>query len=344
GRLQLPIPGGLLAVLVGIALAWSTGLLKLDPTTWTEQLAQVGWRPPHLELAALWQARGQLLPWLGVIVPMGLFNLLGSLQNLESAEAAGDRYPVRSSLLINGLGTISAAALGGCFPTTLYIGHPAWKAMGARIGYSWLNGLVMGSACLLGLFGLIAQVVPIEAGMAIVLYIGLVIAAQAFQATPPAHAPAVALGLLVAVPLFLLDAPLAVTAILGTLVPWLGLAGWPISIVAARLSAPYLEPLLTDLIRVEGISQALAWGIPFIVVVVLWFAFSSLVSPGLSKAGLGGLDRWLGFLFGLPVRHRFRDAEVIVQRPSISAFEELVIGFVIAWRITSVISCDSTSK
>ena len=35
------------------------------------------------------------------------------------------------------------------------------------------------------------------------------------------------------------------------------------------------------------------------IVVILWFAFSSLVSPGLSKAGLGGLDRWLGFLFGL---------------------------------------------
>ena len=48
----------------------------------------------------------------------------------------------------------------------------------------------------------------------------------------------------------------------------MGLAGWPVSIVAAKLSAPYLEPVLTDLIRVEGISQALAWGIPFIVVVV----------------------------------------------------------------------------
>ena len=79
----------------------------------------------------------------------------------------------------------------------------------------------------------------------------------------------------------------------------MGLAGWPISIVAARLTAPYLEPLLIDMITVEGISSALAWGIPFIVVVVLWFAFSSVVSPGLSKAGLGGLDRWLGFLFGL---------------------------------------------
>lgn len=79
----------------------------------------------------------------------------------------------------------------------------------------------------------------------------------------------------------------------------MGLAGWPISIVAARLTAPAIEPILTEAIRVEGISQALAWGIPFIVVVVLWFAFSSLVSPGLSKAGLGGLDRWLGFLFGV---------------------------------------------
>ena len=79
----------------------------------------------------------------------------------------------------------------------------------------------------------------------------------------------------------------------------MGLAGWPISIVAARLTSPYIEPILTDTIRVEGISQALAWGIPFIIVVVLWFAFSSLVSPGLSKAGLGGLDRWLGFFFGM---------------------------------------------
>ncbi|MFT5340133.1 MAG: AGZA family xanthine/uracil permease-like MFS transporter [Cyanobium sp.] len=196
GRLQLPIPGGLLAVLVGMALAWGTGLIKLDPQTWSNQVAQVGLKLPHLELGALWQARGQLVPWLGVIVPMGLFNLLGSLQNIESAEAAGDRYPVRSSMLINGIGTIAAAALGSCFPTTIYIGHPGWKAMGARIGYSWLNGVVMAIACLLGLFGVVSQLVPIEAGMAIVLYIGLVIAAQAFQATPSAHAPAVALGLL----------------------------------------------------------------------------------------------------------------------------------------------------
>ena len=196
GKLRLPIPGGLLAIVVGILLASMTGLLDTDVSVWSRQLDLVGWHPPMFQLAELWQARQQLLPWLGVIIPMGLFNVLGSLQNIDSAEAAGDRYPVRSSLLCNGLGTVVAAVFGSCFPTTIYIGHPAWKAMGARIGYSWLDGIVVAVCCFLGLFGLIGQLIPIEAGMAIVLYIGLVMAAQAFQATPRSHAPAVALGLM----------------------------------------------------------------------------------------------------------------------------------------------------
>jgi AGZA family xanthine/uracil permease-like MFS transporter len=196
GKIRLPIPGGLLAVIVGTLLAWSTGMLQVDAATWQTNLSSVGIHLPVPQIGALWEARSQLLPWLGVTIPMGLFNVLGSLQNLESAEAAGDRYPEKPSLLINGIGTAVAALLGSCFPTTIYIGHPGWKAMGARLGYSWLNGLVMGLGCLLGLFGLVGQLVPIEAGMAIVLYIALVIGAQAFQVTPARHAPAVALGLM----------------------------------------------------------------------------------------------------------------------------------------------------
>ncbi len=196
GRVRLPLPGGLLAVLVGMVLAGATGLIQIDAASWATNARPVGLHLPWPRLGDLWAGRQQLLPWIGVTVPMGLFTVLGSLQNLESADAAGDRYPVRSSLLINGLSSIVVASLGACFPTTLYIGHPGWKAMGARIGYSWLTGLVMGLGCLLGLFGLVGQLVPIEAGMAIVLYIGVVMAAQAFEATPRSHAPAVVLGLL----------------------------------------------------------------------------------------------------------------------------------------------------
>jgi AGZA family xanthine/uracil permease-like MFS transporter len=69
-------------------------------------------------------------------------------------------------------------------------------AQRARAGYSTLNGLFFTLVCLFGLLGYIAHAIPIDAGMAIVLWIGIVITAQAFQATPREHAPAVVIGLL----------------------------------------------------------------------------------------------------------------------------------------------------
>ena len=127
---------------------------------------------------------------------MALFNVIGSLQNLESAEAAGDRYDTRSSLLVNGFGSIVAACLGNPFPTTIYIGHPGWKAMGARWGYSILNGVVITVLCLIGGVTLVLKVVPMEAMIGILLWIGMIITAQAFQEVPRKHSVAVALGLM----------------------------------------------------------------------------------------------------------------------------------------------------
>ena len=139
---------------------------------------------------------GHLVPYLSVIVAMSLFNVLGSLQNIESAEAAGDSYDTRSSLTVNGIGSLAAALFGSAFPTTIYIGHPGWKALGARAGYSVLNGMFVTLISLTGTLAWIAWAIPIDAGMAIVLWIGMMIIAQAFQATPREHAPAVVVGLL----------------------------------------------------------------------------------------------------------------------------------------------------
>ncbi|MCP4250661.1 MAG: NCS2 family permease [bacterium] len=206
-RFPLGLPGGLLAILVGTALAW------LLPGDW------LGRQMSAAAVTEAWQNRGfhlpvfcggalldalrshttEMLGYLSVIVPMGLFNVAGSLQNIESAEAAGDRYPTGPSLAVNGLGTIVAALFGSCFPTTIYIGHPGWKGLGARAGYSSLNGLVVTVLALTGTIALVSRVIPIEAGIAIVLWIGVVITAQAYQATPRNHAPAVAVGLFPAI-------------------------------------------------------------------------------------------------------------------------------------------------
>ena len=187
------LPGGLVAVLLGTVLAWVTGIAP-------------GAEPPRAAAFFLPQstlgdllagfAAGHMLAYFSVILPMGLFGLVGSLQNIESAEAAGDPYATAPSLAANGIGTIAAALFGSCFPTTIYIGHPGWKAMGARAGYSVLNAVFATIVCLTGTVAHIAWAVPVEVGIAIVLWIGIVITAQAFQATPPEHAPAVVVGLL----------------------------------------------------------------------------------------------------------------------------------------------------
>jgi AGZA family xanthine/uracil permease-like MFS transporter len=208
-RVSLPfrIPGGAWALLFGTLLAWLSTYIPgaptpVDPAALRPAFATIGFYPPLPLLGDLWAGLSDPLTLrflVPVIIPMGLFNVLGSLQNLESAEAAGDSYPTAPSLAVNGIGSIVAAAFGSCFPTTIYIGHPGWKALGARSGYSILNGVFFCVIALGGLSNAIAALIPVEAGMAIVLWIGIVITAQAFVASKPEHAPAVALGLFPAI-------------------------------------------------------------------------------------------------------------------------------------------------
>src|SRR5690606_2159175 len=86
-----------------------------------------------------------------------------------------------------------------CFPTTIYIGHPGWKGLGARAGYSTLNGIVITALCFTGTVAVVQAAVPLASGIAIVLWIGIIITAQAFQATPQRQAPAAAIGLFPAI-------------------------------------------------------------------------------------------------------------------------------------------------
>ena len=80
---------------------------------------------------------------------------------------------------------------------------------------------------------------------------------------------------------------------------FLGLLGWVVSVVVANYTKPLLEDPIADLIKADGLSAALAWGLPFAATVIIWFLLASLLSPGLTRAGLGSLDRWLGVIFGV---------------------------------------------
>jgi AGZA family xanthine/uracil permease-like MFS transporter len=67
--------------------------------------------------------------------------------------------------------------------------------MGGRIGYSAATGVMVILLSWLGIISVLLALVPVVAISPILLYIGMLIGAQAFQTTPVKHAPAIVLAL-----------------------------------------------------------------------------------------------------------------------------------------------------
>jgi AGZA family xanthine/uracil permease-like MFS transporter len=198
-KLPFGVPGGLAAVVIGTAVGWLAVLLGwsgvLVPSAVGESFGQftMHWPIPGGEVLRGLRDVG---PLLATAIPLGVYNFIEGMNNVESAAAAGDSYDLRWILLADGTGAVVGSFLGSPFPPAVYIGHPGWKTVGGRIGYSLVTGIVIGLVAFLGLVALLLAVIPIQALVPILLFIGLVIGAQAFQATPARHAPAVVLALL----------------------------------------------------------------------------------------------------------------------------------------------------
>jgi len=189
--LKLPgnIPVGLAALLVGTSIGWIGGYMSVPDVT--AAVGDIALAVPTLNLDLLGAGLTNLAPLLATAIPLGVYNFLEAMSNVESASAAGDSYNLRSVLIADGAGAIVGSALGSPFPPAVYIGHPGWKEAGGRSSYSMASGLVVALLCFLGLFSLLSAILPLPAIVPILLYIGLLIGAQAFQAVPRLHAAAV---------------------------------------------------------------------------------------------------------------------------------------------------------
>ncbi len=197
GRVRWPlgVPTGFIAVVAGVAGAWLLRGLHLAPMpVWPT--SSLSFYPPLPIVGGFLGLLGDPHVWryAHIFVPMAVLNVVGSIQNLESAEAAGDSFDTRSSLLANGASAVVGVFFGNPFAPTIYIGHPGWKALGARAGYSVLNAIAVTIICLTGAIPYLTWFMPIEVTLGILLWIGLIITAQAYQEVPKAHALAVAIG------------------------------------------------------------------------------------------------------------------------------------------------------
>ncbi len=263
GRVRMPfgLPGAFVAVLVGTSIFWGRAALGLGPS------GTIGLSPLRLSLP--WPTLGWLealpetLPYLSIALPFALVTIVGGIDNTESAAAAGDEYRARDILLIEAAATVLAGCCGGVVQNTPYIGHPAYKAMGARAGYTLATGLLIGAGAATGVLSLLVAVLPEAAIAPILVFIGLEITAQGFLATPPRHGAAVAMTF----------APVAAAVVLiesGGLLAALGTTPAALTGDAAH-----------------GYQALLVLGNGFILTAVLWgWALAAIIDHRLVLAGL----------------------------------------------------------
>jgi len=198
-KMPFNAPVGLVAVVAGTVIAWIAVLLGwsdiLKPSAVAESISTIGlYLPiPGGEVLAGLQ---DIAPLLATAIPLGIYNFTEAMTNVESAAAAGDRYSARAVLTADGLGAIIGAFLGSPFPPAVYIGHPGWKKVGGRIGYSLVTGIVVALVCFSGLVGLFLGIFPMQALVPILLFIGLVIGSQATNVSALRYAPAIIFAML----------------------------------------------------------------------------------------------------------------------------------------------------
>jgi AGZA family xanthine/uracil permease-like MFS transporter len=186
--------------------------------------------------------------YLPIALPFAVMTIIGGIDNTESAAAAGDEYDTRGIIATEGLCTFVAGLCGGVVESTPYIGHPAFKKMGAGAGYAVATALFVGLGGMLGYLPLLVDWIPAAAVAPILIYIGLEVLGQGMLATPPRHAFAVALAVLPSIA-FLLSLEMG-------------------SLVAA--AGPALANLTGDLADTFRAAKLLGNG--FIVTALLWGA------------------------------------------------------------------------
>ncbi len=266
-RWELPrrFPGALAGLIVGCVVYYGMHLVGLGPGLGAEGgSAPAGFRLalpiPASDWLTWFQTNWRVaLDSLPVAIPLALATVVGGIDCTESAAAAGDDFPTGQIIAAESFSTLIAGLFGGVIQSTPYIGHPAYKAMGARSGYTLATALFVGAAGVFGYFDWIFYLIPKAVVFPILIFVGLEITAQSFHATARRHYPAVALA---CVPALAYLALIAVNQVL------------PPTLAFRQLTPTAQHWLQTDLILANG----------FIVTSLLWATTLAFLIDGRLRA------------------------------------------------------------
>jgi len=199
GKIAMPfnIPSSLFAIIIGTVVAYALGYASFGEIK--DGFANFGVYPFIPTLASfegLGLLFGSAATLLAVVLPISIYNAVETMNNVEAVAALGDRYDVKESMIVDGLGTIVGPLFGGAFPTTVYMASTGSKWMGAGRGYSIANGIVYVIAALFGLIAVISAIIPISAIAPIMVFVGFSMIVTAYQTVEQKYYPAVAIAMI----------------------------------------------------------------------------------------------------------------------------------------------------
>jgi len=190
------------------------------------------------------------LPYLSVIAPMAIYQVLQDIASVAGGTAAGDDYDVRGVLACDGLGTLVCGLAGSVITPVVYAMLPPYKAMGARISFALWTPIIFILVVMSGLTIFIAQLFPWPILAAMIAYVSVGVGMATLRRVDPKYVSVVLLG-------FVLPAGAVVAAAVNSALPALQISAANPGVQAALNRSIYWSSI-----------QGLGNGFLFLVLVV----------------------------------------------------------------------------
>jgi len=222
-----------------------------------------------------------VIPYMSVILPIAIYQILQDISAVEGGNAVGDNYDTRSILFCDAAGTLLCGLAGSVVTPTIYALHPPYKAMGARIGFQFWTPLILLAIVCSGLTLFVTGLFPWPILAAMIAYVAIGVGRVTINQVDKKYLTAVLLG-------FVIPTGAAVSSTVSS------------ALTSLKLSAanPQVYAALNKTIYWSSI-QGLGNGFLFLVLVVSAM-ITELIDRNFNKASIWCLVAaafsWLGLL------------------------------------------------
>jgi AGZA family xanthine/uracil permease-like MFS transporter len=245
--------------LIALAIVFTTVLANIPITRWRIPPFTAAWIVPlsvalaigyvhptwsglslQLPFAATgepWRSMTRALPYLSVIAPIAIYQVLQDIASVAGAAAAGDDYDAREVLACDAVGTLICGLAGSVIAPVIYAMHPPYKAIGARIGFAFWTPVLFLALVMSGLTIFVAQLFPWPILGAIIAYVSIGVGVATLRRVDAKYLGAVLLG-------FVLPAGAVVATAVNSALPALGLSGVNTVVEAALNRSIYWSSVL----------------------------------------------------------------------------------------------------